>query len=387
MSLIIDPPNAPGHGRMWSHLASDVSYEELHAFAERLGLPERAFDRDHYDIPEDWYDRVVAMGAEPIGSRELIERLRAAGLRRPKSESLLHRLPGHTLVRPPLLQSGDGVAVVSPAGPVDDGRLVRGLAVLRDWGLETVQEHHRGPADLPWLAGTDAERARALTEAWCDPEIRVVWCVRGGAGSQRVLDLLDWGVLRQARPSWLVGFSDITALHQAFAGQLGVVTLHAAGVAGLGAAATADLEALQNILFGGPTMTLTGRPGGGGSSRGVLVGGNVTVLAAGLGTPLVHPAHESIALLEDVNEQPYRLDRALTQLLRAGWFDGVRGIVCGSFANCGDPALVRKLLVDRIEPLGVPIVYEVPVGHGDRNHPMPLGLPAVIDGDAGTLSC
>lgn len=85
MTLLIDPPNAEGHGRLWSHLASDTSFEELHDFARSLGIPERGFDRDHYDVPAEWYDDVVAAGAEPVSSRELIARLHAAGLRRRKT--------------------------------------------------------------------------------------------------------------------------------------------------------------------------------------------------------------------------------------------------------------------------------------------------------------
>jgi hypothetical protein len=85
MTLLIDPPDVPGHGRMWSHLASDTSYEELHEFARTLGIPARGFDRDHYDVPSEWYDQVVALGAEPVTSRELVTRLVAAGLRRRKT--------------------------------------------------------------------------------------------------------------------------------------------------------------------------------------------------------------------------------------------------------------------------------------------------------------
>jgi hypothetical protein len=85
--ILIDPPNAAGHGRLWSHLASDESFEELHAFARDLGIPSRGFDRDHYDVPAEWYDRVVALGAEPVTSRELVRRLHAAGLRRRRSQS------------------------------------------------------------------------------------------------------------------------------------------------------------------------------------------------------------------------------------------------------------------------------------------------------------
>ena len=84
MTVVIDPPNAPGHGRLWSHLASDTSYDELHAFARTVGIPERGFDRDHYDVPAEWYEQMLAAGAEPVTSRELVRRLHAAGLRRRK---------------------------------------------------------------------------------------------------------------------------------------------------------------------------------------------------------------------------------------------------------------------------------------------------------------
>ena len=84
MTVLIDPPNAPGHGRLWSHLASDTSYDELHAFARAVGIPERGFDRDHYDVPAEWYEQMLAAGAEPVTSRELVRRLHAAGLRRRK---------------------------------------------------------------------------------------------------------------------------------------------------------------------------------------------------------------------------------------------------------------------------------------------------------------
>ena len=100
MTLLIDPPNSPGHGRLWSHLASDSSYAELHHFAQSLGIPQRGFDRDHYDIPAERYDAVVAAGATPVTSRELIARLLDAGLRRRKAEALAPKKPGRSLIRP-----------------------------------------------------------------------------------------------------------------------------------------------------------------------------------------------------------------------------------------------------------------------------------------------
>ncbi len=125
---------------------------------------------------------------------------------------------------------------------------------------------------------------------------------------------------------------------------------------------------------------------GGGSADGVLVGGNIAVLAASSGTSHLRPALGGIALLEEVGEQPYRVDRALTQLVRSGWFDGVRGIALGSFTSCGDPVLLRALLDDRLGALGVPVLHDLPVGHAPANLPVPLGVKARLDVDAGTLT-
>jgi muramoyltetrapeptide carboxypeptidase len=123
-----------------------------------------------------------------------------------------------------------------------------------------------------------------------------------------------------------------------------------------------------------------------GVAEGVVVGGNVAMLASSAGTSSVHGAADSIAVLEDVGEAPYRLDRALTQLLSAGWFAGVRAVACGQFDRCGEPELVRRLLIARLGDLGVPLVLDLPFGHRERNHPLPLGRPATLDGGTGIFT-
>ena len=136
--ILIDPPAVPRWDRLWSHLASDSSYDELHRFAQTLGIPPRGFDRDHYDIPAERYASVVAAGALPVSSRELIVRLKAAGLRRRKAETLAPKKPGRSLIRARRLVPGDRVAVVAPSGPVPADRLDAGLAVLASWGVDAV---------------------------------------------------------------------------------------------------------------------------------------------------------------------------------------------------------------------------------------------------------
>ncbi|HZJ07305.1 MAG TPA: DUF4031 domain-containing protein, partial [Nocardioidaceae bacterium] len=264
MTLLIDPPNSPGHGRMWSHLASDESFEELHRFASGLGIPTRGFDRDHYDIPAERYDAVLSAGATQVSSRQLIARLRGAGLRRRKSDMLLPRGPGRSLVRPARLRVGDVVAVTSPAGPVTGSRLDAGLAVLEGWGLSVrPMLHTRGQhAELSYLSSDDASRAADFMRAWCDPKVTAVFCARGGYGVHRMVDLLDWAALAAAGPKVLVGFSDVTALHQAFSVRLGLSTIHGPVVTSLGAGDAASREHLRRLLFDpSPGLTLTPSPG------------------------------------------------------------------------------------------------------------------------------
>lgn len=391
MTLLIDPPNSPGHGRMWSHLASDRSFDELHRFAAGLGIPARGFDRDHYDIPAERYDDVVAAGAVPVSSRELITRLKDAGLRRRKAEALAPKRPGRSLVRAERLRPGSRVAVVSPAGPVPDARLDAGVAVLRDWGLDVVvMAHARGShRDLPYLAADDAGRAEDLMRAWCDPVTDAVLCARGGYGVQRVVDLLDWEALAAAGPKVLVGFSDVTALHQAFGSRLGLSTIHGPVVAQVGDGDDASRSHLRTMLFDpGKALTLTPQPCEvlvGGRAEGVLAGGNLTLLATQVGTSGTTTAAGCIAVLEEVDEEPYRLDRMLTQLLRSGWFDEVRGLVVGQLTGCGPDDVVRGVLEDRLAPLGVPMLTGAPFGHDRPNLAFPCGVPAALDGEAGTL--
>jgi len=389
--LLIDPPNSAGHGRLWSHLASDTSYDELHAFAAALGIPRRGFDRDHYDIPAERYEEVVASGAVPVASRELIVVLTRAGLRRRKSQTLAPRRPGRPLLRAPRLRVGDRVAVVAPAGPVLPERLEAGLSVLRSWGLDVVLGEHVVGGDRRWeyLAAEDAARAGDLMRAWCDPDVSALVCARGGYGVHRMVDLLDWPALAKAGPKVLVGFSDVTALHQAFAAHLGMSTVHGPVVTSLGAGDDESRERLRSLLLDPvPGLSITptaARTVVGGQADGVLVGGNLALVAAEAGTPNRMPAAGSIAVLEDVDEPAYRLDRLLTQLLRSGWFDQVHGIVLGDFTGGVTTETLDDLARDRLGALGVPVVAGAAFGHAARNLAFPLGVRAHLDADAGSV--
>ncbi|MBQ0998780.1 MULTISPECIES: LD-carboxypeptidase [Streptomyces] len=297
------------------------------------------------------------------------------------------------LRRPTRLAAGARVAVVAPSGPVPGERIDAGVEVLRGWGLDpVVAPHARGRHErFGYLAAGDADRAADLQHAWCDPTVDAVLCARGGYGVQRMVDLLDWDAMAAAGPKVFVGFSDITALHEAFAIRLGLATLHgpmAAGVDFLEQARARDHlratlfapESVRTIASGGSAMVA-------GRAHGVTLGGCLTLLTAELGTPHARAsAHGGLLCLEDVGEEPYRLDRALTQLLRAGMLDGVRGVLLGSWEDCGPYDEVRAVLEDRLGGLGVPVAEEFGFGHGAGALTIPFGLPAELDADAGTLT-
>ena len=304
------------------------------------------------------------------------------------------REPLHALNRPRRLAPGDTVAVVATSAPIDPDRLRHGTALLESWGLTVRVGDHvldRDPTYV-FLAGSDADRTADLQRAWCDPDVAAVFVARGGSGATRLIDRLDLAAMQAAGPTLLVGFSDVTALSEAVATRLGLVSLFgpmpAAVALGELPPDAASAEHLRRTLFDpaaarvvfdeGATAVVPGR------ARGVLVGGTVSVLTMALGTGESRPAAGGIAVLEDVGEAAFRLDNRLTQLLRTGWFDGVRGIVLGSWTDCGPDG--EATAVARLRELGVPMVAGLPIGHCIPALTVPLGVEAELDADAGNLT-
>ncbi|MGW7730147.1 LD-carboxypeptidase [Streptomyces canus] len=297
------------------------------------------------------------------------------------------------LVRPSRLTPGARVAVVAPSGPVPEERLQAGLDILRGWDLDPVVGPHvlDRHGEFGYLAGTDADRAADLQNAWCDPSVDAVLCARGGYGAMRMVELLDWNALRAAGPKVLVGFSDVTALHEAFAARLGLVTLYGPMAAGFDFIKNARAqEHLRSTLFAPETVRTIASGGRAlvpGRALGVTLGGCLCLLASELGSAHARPgARGGLLCLEDVGEETYRLDRYLTQLLRADWLDGVRGVLLGSWERCEPYESVRALLLDRLGGLGVPVVEEFGFGHCEGALTIPFGVAAELDADTGTLT-
>lgn len=299
------------------------------------------------------------------------------------------------LARAARLRPGSRVAVVAPSGPVPPERLARGLDFLREWGLDPVVAPHvlDTHPELDYLAGTDADRARDLQEAWCDPSVEAVICARGGYGAHRMVDLLDWPALRAAGPKVFVGYSDITVLHEAFALRAGFSTVHGPMVAAqVFLEDEATRQSLRSTLFEPESVQCLGLdtatalvPG---TARGVTFGGCVSLLAADAGTPGARTSGRGgLLVVEDIGEEPYRLDAILTRLARIGALDGISGVVCGSWDGCGPYEQVRAVLADRLGGLGVPVVEELGFGHCPSALTLPLGVPAVLDAPADGGRC
>lgn len=297
------------------------------------------------------------------------------------------------------LVEGDRIAVVAPCGVVDPGRLAAGLAVLRAWGYDPVPGRHVLDRH-GHLAGTDADRRADLQAAIDDPEVGAIWVVRGGVGATRIVGALDWAGLRQW-PRWFIGFSDVTALHHAAWHQARVVTCHGHFAGRLDQVAehpdaTAHLRALlSEAVAPGPVPWFAGHPPPRalvrGRGSGPLLGGNLAVLCAGIGTANQLDTAGAVLLLEDVNEPPYKLDRMLTQMREARMFDAVNGVVLGTFVACDPPpgapsATVDEVLLDHLGDLGVPVLADLPVGHQARQLAVPHGATVTVDTTSRTLA-
>lgn len=293
-------------------------------------------------------------------------------------------------VVPPGLRPGDRVVVVSPSGPLAEQRLQDGLSCLRAWGFDAVPAAHAG-ARLGHLAGADADRLADLQAALDDHDVRGVWASRGGYGLTRIVHRLDWSATRE-RPKVIVGFSDTTALLHAAWSRARLRTVHGqfAGRAHLVASHEAAAARLRELVAGRiPDPLLQGLDAlTDGRATGPLLGGNLAVLCAQIGTPEAIDLRGAVLFVEDVNEPPYGVDRLLTQLRRSGALDEVRGVVVGEFSGDApgvDVAATADVVADRLGDLGVPVVVDAPIGHRDDMLALPHGATVALDAGRGVV--
>lgn len=309
------------------------------------------------------------------------------------------------ILLPHALRKGSTVGIVAPASGVSMREIDEGMSTLKQWGckVELGKAIKRGNG---YLAASDAERAEEFMEFITRDDIDAILCARGGYGVMRILPMLDFDAIRQ-HPKIIVGYSDITALVNAVYSKSGVVAFH-------GPVASSDFNSFTKEYFYSTLFTST--PLGkiadtqefnainfsesrlkvlhGGVCQGRLVGGNLTMVISTLGTPYEIDTTNAILFLEEISEEPYRIDRMLTQLWLAGKLQSCNGIALGRFKNCdgiSNPGFkvsvpLESVLRERISSLGVPAVYGLPIGHIKSKLTVPIGTMAELDATQGTLS-
>lgn len=292
--------------------------------------------------------------------------------------------------RAPALRHGDVVAVVAPGFAVRPRALRAGIAWLHAQGFEVEVGEHVLRRD-GYLAGSDEQRAGDLNRALRDPRVRALWFARGGYGTARLLDRIDWQALERREPL-LVGYSDATALFAALAPRARRICLYGPTVSELGDPGAFDAGSLLARLGGEPLRMRFGARQVlcAGRARGRLAGGNLTVLSHLMGTPRAPALRGRILLLEDVGEEAYRIDRMLEQLRSAGALAQLSGVLLGDFdapprKRFPPDRPLTRIFREFFEPLGVPVVRGLPFGHLAGKHTLPLGALASLDTRRGLL--
>jgi muramoyltetrapeptide carboxypeptidase len=288
------------------------------------------------------------------------------------------------MVRPPALRKGDKVGLLAPASSFSRGDFLSGCDRLHAMGYEPVYAQDIFDRDI-YFAGTAERRTREFHELWQREDVAALICVRGGYGSNYLLEKLDYNLIA-ARPKILIGCSDITSLLTAIHDRTGLITFHGPMVAKDIAGETLDLSSWNNALQGATNWNV---PTAGvevlraGKAEGRLYGGCLSMLVASLGTPFEIQTEGTILFIEDVAEKPFRIDRMLMQLRLAGKLEQVRGFVFGEMLDClppkGETYTLQQVIMRVLAPYNVPIVYGLKSGHVTRgNITLPIGVQAEL---------
>lgn len=298
------------------------------------------------------------------------------------------------VLHPARLQVGEEVRLVSPGSPPKPEDVLHTQRILEGWGLQ-VSLGDNVFNKYGYLAGTDDERLGDMNKALRDPSVRAIVATRGGKGSYRIADRLDFAAARED-PKFLVGFSDITILHMSLWKHSRVVGLHGAlcvdeTTGGIPRLSSEFLRAA--LMSDGPTVITsreaesTSQLTTNGTARGPVLGGNLDMIATAAGWALPD-LHGAILFIEAVDLYLGQVDRQLTMLRNGGHLDGIAGIAVGQFTkfNPSKGITIIGLLRDHLSRLGVPILGGLPLGHGDHPAIVPLGAAAVLDAKAGTLT-
>lgn len=277
---------------------------------------------------------------------------------------------------PPLLKKGDKVALVAPSRVIDRKQMETAYRIFDEWGLKVVEGaalYHKDG----YFAGTDEERLADLQQ-FLDADVRAIFCARGGYGMTRIVDRLSFNKFMK-NPKWIIGFSDITALHLAIS-RLKIESIHGLMPVQYGKPhVEPSLKSLYQLLFTGhgSIKATSNEFNKKGEAEGKIIGGNLSLIAESLGTSTEVQTDEAILVLEEIDEYLYKIDRMLNQLARAGKFKNLKGLVIGDFSAMKDTQIkfgknIYELISDHTEPYNFPVAFNVPIGHEELNLAFPV---------------
>lgn len=302
-------------------------------------------------------------------------------------------MQSNPVIVPPPLRQGDCIGLFSPAGPVrDKNRVAAGIRLLHELGFRTRQLRSTKESH-DYLAADDRTRADEFHALWADDEIQALMAVRGGYGCLRIIDSLDFTLLR-TRPKFLIGFSDVTVLLNTISDRTGLITVHGPVVSSLIDCDRGSLKAFTSLLSGElceyrfPRQTEVLRPG---KAGGILRGGNLTTLVHLLGTPWETSWDGALLFLEETGEPMYKIDRMLTQFSLGGRLKNLAGLILGTFDNkdAADHQRFQEQVWNRVMELtaqgGYPVLGGFPAGHLEMNHPLPIGAAVTLNTASGKL--
>jgi muramoyltetrapeptide carboxypeptidase len=288
-----------------------------------------------------------------------------------------------TMITPPYLQKGDTVAILATARKHIVKSMQPTIDLLESWGLHVVIGKSIGLEENQ-LAGTDEQRAADLQEQLDNPNIKAIWCARGGYGTVRVVDLIDFTQFKK-HPKWLVGFSDVTVLHNHL-NTMGYKSIHGIMPISLAKATPEAIESLRLSLFGQPLQyAIDQHPMNRlGKASGELVGGNLSILYSLLGSPSAIDCKDKILYIEDLDEYLYHIDRMMMNLKRNGCLESLKGIIVGSMTDMKDNDIpwgknALEIIQDVTKKLNIPMIFNFPAGHIHDNRALILGNNVTID--------
>ncbi len=289
------------------------------------------------------------------------------------------------MITPPILKPGDTVAIVATARKNIDDNLKPAIELLTKWGLNYKIGTSIG-LDLNQLAGTDEQRAADFQTQLNNPNIHAVWCVRGGYGTVRMIDLLDFSAFKQ-NPKWIIGFSDVTVLHNHL-NTMGFKSIHGIMPVSTARASEEAKETLRKALFGEKTTyeIAPHRMNKQGSATGQLIGGNLSILYSLLGSKSAINCDNKILFIEDLDEYLYHIDRMMMNLRRNGCLESIKGIIVGAMTKMKDNDIpwgknALEIIDDVTKKYNIPVIYNFPAGHIQDNRALILGANVSLNVD------